>query len=395
MSQISPPSPSDVPNFVPPKWVSWLIALVPVFPPLYLAAFGSLKLLRTLPLTARWVLFFFASTQLLAALFTPRPLLSLGLAAARTLLILAMISAGVYLRDSRNLRPLLWGQLVIFATAWGYTLYTQGFAGIQTRLGHPYYYIVSLGLVAAIALWIIFFWKDGSLWWRIPAASLAFLTFLAAESRGPLLVLALPALAVLFYALRFKPKMLLSALSAIGGLAYFSGHLLANSFASPLQRFFSHDLSGRNFVWRDAIVGWQGHPIGGLGPYQGGAYLGYLLKDGCNLTPTLEQNNINCPFFLNYFSSVWLIAHNVYLHSLIETGIFGTVGFVLLNFFIIFSSFKSKDIFIIVIVIGYTAMNFIDVISAVPSQHFSELWWIIAGLALISIQNNQKPIHSE
>ena len=62
-----------------------------------------------------------------------------------------MIAAGVYLRDSRNLRPLLWGQLVIFATAWGYTLLTQGFAGVQERLGHPYYYVVSLGLVRLLS----------------------------------------------------------------------------------------------------------------------------------------------------------------------------------------------------------------------------------------------------
>ena len=95
MAGVSQPVPADSPSFVPPKWVSWLIAFIPVFPPLYLIAFGSLKLLRTLPLTARYVLFFFASTQLMAALFTPRPLLSLGLAVVRTVLILAMISAGV------------------------------------------------------------------------------------------------------------------------------------------------------------------------------------------------------------------------------------------------------------------------------------------------------------
>ena len=147
--------------------MSWLIALTPVFPPLYLAAFGALGHLQTLPLTARYLLLFFASTQLVAALFTPRPLLSLGLAAARTLLILAMIAAGVYLRESRNLRPLLWGQLVIFGTAWGYTLLTQGWAGIQERLGHPYYYVVSLGLVAVMALWITVFWRGGG-WWRWP-----------------------------------------------------------------------------------------------------------------------------------------------------------------------------------------------------------------------------------
>jgi hypothetical protein len=174
-----------------PRWAllnyqKWLLAFVPIFPPLYLFAIGTLKRLSTLPVAARSLLYFFASTQLLAALFTPRPLLSLGLASGRTLLILAMISAGVYLRESQNLRPLLWGQLVIFATAWGYTLSTQGVAGVQARLGHPYYYIVSLGLVAVIALWFVVFWQGGRLWWRLPVGVFAILTFLAAGSRGPM-----------------------------------------------------------------------------------------------------------------------------------------------------------------------------------------------------------------
>ena len=142
----------------------WLLAAIPIFPPLYLAALGALGQLRTLPLTARRVLFFFAATQVIAALFTPQPLLSVGLAAARTLLILAMIAAGVYLRDSRHLRPLLWGQLLIFVTAWLYTLGTQGVAGVQERLGHPYYYVVSLGLVAVVALWFVLYWRGGG-WW--------------------------------------------------------------------------------------------------------------------------------------------------------------------------------------------------------------------------------------
>lgn len=271
-------SSSVVSLFTPPKWVSWLIALIPIFPPLYLATLSCLGQLRKLPLTARYVLFFFASSQLVAALFTPRPLLSLGLAAARILLILAMIAAGAYLRDSRNLRPLLWGQLVIFATAWGYTLYTQGVAGVQERLGHPYYYVVSLGLVAVVGLWLTVFWKGGALWWRLAAGLLALATFLAAGSRGPLLALGVGSLAALAFAGRQRRWWVLAPAALV--LAFAAATTTWKLPLEPVERLLNDQTSGREYVWRDAVLGWQTSPVGGVGPYQGGPYLTHLFKDG-------------------------------------------------------------------------------------------------------------------
>lgn len=356
-----------------------LLALVPIFPPLYLAALGCLGKLRTLPLTARYVLFFFASTQLIAALFTPRPLLSLGLAAARTLLILAMIAAGVYLRDSRNLRPLLWGQLVIFATAWGYTLATQGFAGVQERLGHPYYYIVSLGLVAAVALWLVVFWQGGRLWWRVPAGLLALATFLAAGSRGPLLALGVGSLAALAVAGRAARWLLLplAALAVAGGTA-----LVLDLPVRPISRLLGDQLSGRDVIWQDALSGWLGHPWGGVGPYQGGPYLTYLFKDVCQLTPTLERNGVSCPVWLDTFYGAWSTAHNAWLHWLLETGSIGTLGLLAVMGYGGWLIVRSGDHILNAIFFGYTAINLVDVVVALPSQHFAELWWTVVGLGL-------------
>ncbi|GAA5534872.1 hypothetical protein Dalu01_03287 [Deinococcus aluminii] len=363
--------------------MSWLIALVPVFPPLYLAALGCLRELRTLPLVARYVLFFFASTQLVAALFTPRPLLSLGLAAARTLLILAMIAAGVYLRNSRNLRPLLWGQLVIFATAWGYTLYTQGFAGVQERLGHPYYYVVSLGLVAVVALWFTVFWRGGRLWWRVPVALLALATFLAAGSRGPLLALGMGSLAALAFTGRQRRWWVLVPGVLILGLA-----ALTTTFHLPLEpveRLLNDQTTGREQVWRDAVQGWATSPLGGVGPYQGGPYLTYLFKDGCQLTPTLQRNDIQCPASLSRWSSVWLIAHNAWLHWLLETGVIGLLGLVAIMGYALWQATLTRDPFTISVLFGFTAMNVVDVVIALPSQHFAELWWVAVGVSLAHV----------
>lgn len=363
----------------PPRQVSWLIALIPVFPPLYLAAFGALGRLRTLPLTARYILFFFASTQLVAALFTPRPLLSLGLAAARTLLILAMIAAGVYLRESRNLRPLLWGQLVIFGTAWGYTLFTQGWTGVQERLGHPYYYVVSLGLVAVVALWISVFWRGGG-WWRWPAGALALVTLLAAGSRGPLLALGVGTVAALVFARRGRQWWVLLPAALILALATLNTTL--NIPFKPVERLLNDQTSGREFVWRDAVQGWQTSPVGGVGPYQGGPFLSYLYKDGCQLTPTLQRNQIACPPGLERWSGAWLIAHNAWLHWLLESGIVGVSGLVVLMGYGLWRATSTGDPLILAVLYGFTAMNVVDVVIALPSPHFAEVWWALMGMTI-------------
>ncbi|WP_240741701.1 O-antigen ligase family protein [Deinococcus sp. KSM4-11] len=369
-----------------PCWVPWLLALVPVFPPLYLAALVALGGLRTLPLTARRVLFFFTATQLIAALFTPQPLLSVALAAARTTLILAMIAAGAYLRDSRALRPVLWGQLVIFASAWLYTLTTQGFAGVQERLGHPYYYVVSLGLVAVVALWFIAFWRGGG-WWRWPAGTLALATLLAAGSRGPLIALTVGTLAAAaFQRERRHPWALLpAAVIVVLAAATSTFHLPFK----PVERLLNDQTTGREAVWRDALVGWRTSPIGGVGPYQGGAYLSYLSRDGCQLTPTLERNQITCPAALGRWSSTWLIAHNAWLHWLLESGILGLAGLCTVMVYTLWRAMNLGDPFTVAVLFGFTAMNVVDVVIAVPSPHFAELWWSLAGVVLSAQAGNR------
>lgn len=363
-----------------PRQVGWLIALIPVFPPLYLVAFGALGRLKTLPLAPRYLLLFFATSQLVAALFTPRPLLSLGLAAARTLLILAMIAAGVYLRDSRNLRPLLWGQLVIFMTAWGYTLLTQGWTGIQNRMGHPLYYVVSLGLVAVLALWITVFWHDKG-WWRWPVGGVALITLLAAGSRGPLLTLGVGSLAALaLTGWQRRWWVLLPAVLILGAVV---ANASLNLPFKPVERLLNDQTSGREYVWRDAVRGWNTSPIGGVGPYQGGPYLAYLFKDGCRLTPSLSRNGIICPDGLNRWSSVWLTAHNAWLHSLLETGVIGLIGLVAVMGYALWRAALIGDPMIVAVLYGFTAMNIVDVVVAVPSQHFAELWWAVVGLSLL------------
>ncbi len=371
-------SPSSSPPV--PRWVSAVLSFIPVFPPLYLLAFGALGFLRQLPLNARRILFFFVATQVVATLFTPEPLISLGLATLRTLFILAMIAVGVYLRESQQLRPLLWGQLIIFLTAWIYTLHTQGWGGVQARLGHPYYYIVSLGLVAVIALWTVMFWKGGRTSWRWAAGLTALITFLAAGSRGPLLALGVGSLAALAFGGHKRRWWIMLPAIVVIGAASLSSSLNVN--LKPLDRLLNDQTSGREYIWQDALKGWQTSPAGGVGPYQGGPYLTYLFKDGCQLTPTLQRNKIDCPAQLSRWSSVWLIAHNIWLHWLLESGVIGLSGLVIVMGYALWRAIALGDPFVLAVLYGFTAMNVVDVVIAVPSPHFAELWWVCVGLSL-------------
>ncbi|AZI43775.1 O-antigen ligase family protein [Deinococcus psychrotolerans] len=376
----SGPAPSST-AISPPRWLPWLIAAVPVVPFFYLVAFAALGSLRRLPLFARWILFYFAASQIVAALFTPNPLLSLSFAGIRTLEILAMIAAGVYLQDSRHLRPLLWGEVVIFLTAWGYSLYTQGMAGIMARLSHPYYYTVSLGLLAVIALWLIMFWRGGAIWWRVAAGLLAIATLLAAGSRGPTLALVVGSVAALLLARgRGIRRWVLIPLGVVAA-AIFAVNTLKLKI-TPILRLLDDQTSGRNFVWDDAYAAWQTSPIGGVGAYQGGPYLTYLFKGGCQLNPILTANQIQCPEWLSSFSGMWLIAHNAWLQWLMETGVIGLSGLLLVYGYGLWAAAKSRDPLLIAALFGYTAMNFVDVVIAVPSPHFAELWWVTLGISV-------------
>lgn len=352
-----------------------------MLPPLYLLAFGALGRLRTLGTVARWVLLGFMVSQLLAALLSPNPLVSVVASSARTLFILAMVAAGVYLQDSRRLLPLLWGEIIIMVTAWGYTLYTQGVHGVLERLGHPYYYVVSLGLVGVVSMWLALFWRGGVRWQRWAAGLLGFVTLLASGSRGPLLALVVgTAVAVALTGRKQVRNGLLVGLVVLGALVY--GASRPGVPSNPVGRFLERQVSGRNYVWQDAYAGFQTSPVGGVGPYQGGAYLNYLFKDGCHLNPSLDRNNIQCPEEVTRLYGLWLIAHNAWLHWLLETGLVGTLGMTALYGYGLYSAYRKRDPLPIAILFGYTAINMVDVLIAVPTPHLAELFWAALGLSI-------------
>ena len=141
------------------------------------------------------------------------------------------------------------------------------------RLGHPYYYVVSLGLVAVISLWLVLFWQGGRLWWRVSAGLLALLTLLAAGSRGPTLALIFGSLAaVLLAGRRGKRRWVLLPLGLVAATV-----LIVSSFnlpVNPVTRLLSDQTSGRNFC-----LGRRLRRLANLAHRRGGAVPGRAVPD--------------------------------------------------------------------------------------------------------------------
>lgn len=361
-----------------PNWASVLIGAVPLFPPLYIVAFFYLHNIKILPLFTRLILFFFIATQLLAATLTPHPVLSLGLATVRLLLILSMVSVGAVLKQPKRIQSLVAGYSVLFISAWTYAITILGPQRIlHERLGHPFYYTVSLGLIATISIWLLLEFSPAwyKRWWFWPVAVMTSLTLLATQSRGAILALLAGCLGgVLLGAKRYW--------FPIVGAAVGTLFLLITRPQTGLLRLLSEDLTGRDQVWQGAILAFQDRPWGGQGPYQAGSFYWFLSGAPCRLTDSLAEAGVPCPTWAERLNGAWLTAHNVILHSLAETGLIGTTGLLALLVLSLCRAFQSHQPFLFVAIIGYLTMSIIDVVTTGPSPHFAELFWVIVGMAL-------------
>lgn len=364
-----------------PRWLKVYLALVPVFPPLYLAGFYGLKFLKGLSPLTRYALFGFLALELLAALLSPRPLISLILALLRGLFILGLIGIGIWFRDSQKLGYLLYGYTLVYLTAlwtsweaWGEWLFRWA------RFVHPYYTTVSLGLAAAVGILLAVGVRDLPRWFRMFAGAFALVVLLFAGSRGALLTLFVGAMA----AAMVGGGRFLKAVG-LGGLAVGIAWFLAESERKigAITRILNiKDLSGRDRIWQGAIEAFHTYPWSGTGPYQLGPFLRSVYDKGCHLWTGAERLGWQCPSWLEPFYGAWLIAHNTWLHALGETGIVGTLGWAVLYLFATYAVIKARDPLVAAIFFGFMAMGLVDNPTLVPSLSLAEVFWVAVGIAI-------------
>lgn len=362
----------------PARWISaWLALLAPLYPTSFLAVF-NLQRLRELPLAARWLLAAYALSQQLPAVLAPDPLLASVLALVRTTLLLGMVSVGVSITRSEAIRPLGFGLAAVMLTALAFSA-QSGLDVLASRLSHPYMTSNNLGMAGTLALFLALFTPGSTRaqqWARWTLGGLALTTLLLAGSRGALAAAVLGTL--IGVALQGSRRVILGALL---GAALLGGGALLGERAGvvSLTRLSTADTTGRDLVWANTLSVIQAHPWGGVGTFQ----LGRALMPGdCSLFEATDGTRTPCPEWLAVLGQPWIIAHNLTLHQLAETGPLGTVGLLGLILVGLLGAVWRRDALAGAVLSGLLLATVNDNTLLLPSPFFAEAFWILMGVQL-------------
>lgn len=339
--------------------------------------FAGLARVRSLPRAWQVLLAIFLGTQLLAALLTPEPLWSVPLALGRGLLVVGLLTTGFVLADIRPYRAVLIGYGVLAVTAFVTTLSLHPGAAFTTRLVHPYFTTVSLGLAGTLGLLLAVTWRSGPVVWRLLGGVLSLGMFLWSGSRGPLIALAAGLLAALVVSLRGQWRA--AALAILGVAAV--GFLLQQAVpGGVVARFGDDTLTGRGAYWVDALETARALPWGGTGPYQLGPHLSTQYgPESCRLW---LQGEAVCPPALEAVRGAWLIAHNTAFHLLGETGVIGLSGWLALMGSLAVSAWRARDSLVNAVTWAVAAMGLVDNPTLLPNLGHAELYWLLSGTGI-------------
>ncbi|AWN23743.1 O-antigen ligase domain-containing protein [Deinococcus irradiatisoli] len=365
--------------FQPPALRAWLRFWWAVLVPLYVLSplsLLALPQLRRLPRPLWWVLAGYALSQQIPAFLAPEPLLASILALARTLLMGGLIGAGLVLTHTLWLRGLAWGLAVVYAT----TLIYSGLGGAeltQQRLFHPYMTSITLGLMGACGIWWALF-AGGRWWWRLPFGVAALTVLLLSGSRGAMAAALLGC--ALGWVVRLRWQIAISLMLGLGLLG--GGLYVGQRFdVQSVTRLLSTDTSGRDLVWWNAISVIQSAPLAGVGSYRLGTR--FAPPGGqCVLWSAPDSVAPTCPDFISRLGYPWLIAHNVTLQQLAETGPLGLIGlFVLLGVAVV-TAVWVRDPLGVAVLSGLLLATTTDNTLIVPGPAVGEVFWVMVGAVL-------------
>ncbi|MDV6373107.1 O-antigen ligase family protein [Deinococcus arenicola] len=369
-----------------PLWARvWLALLTPLYF-LAPAALLALPVLRRLPRPVWWVLGFYALSQQLPALLTADPLLNSGLALGRTLLMFGFMALGVTLGSTRQLAWLGVGLAAVYVTALSITV-ADGLNPLSQRLGHPYMTPITLGLAGAAGIWIAMF-AGGRLWWRVPLGTVALGILLLSGSRGPLAA-ALVGCA-LGWAVRQSGRVALGILAGAALLA--GGFYVGQRLDLPaIQRLSNSDSSGRDLVWNNALSVIRSEPLSGVGSYRLGTRLSPP-GEKCTLWPSPDGTLAPCPDWIAQLGQPWLIAHNVTLQELAESGPLGLLGLFVLLGVGVAAAWRQRNPLGIAILSGLLVATANDNTLIVPGPFIGELFWVTLGCVLAGMPQHSPAV---
>ncbi|MFB9995351.1 O-antigen ligase family protein [Deinococcus oregonensis] len=361
-----------------PRWIAPWLAASPAMYLLSPLALLALPYLRQLPQPVLWILGFYALSQQIPALFTPEPLLASGFALARTAVMFGLIGVGVALKDSQRLRPLAIGLTIIYSTAFIFSL-VSGNDFLASRLRHPYMTPIALGLAGAFGIWVALFIK-GKLLWRVPLGLVSIGVLLLSGSRGPLAAALVGCLAgfIIRRGRKTAVALVLGAAVLIGG--FYVGDRLG---VSAISRLGSADTTGRDIVWYNTLTVIRSEPWFGVGSYRLGSYLASPIEECPSISPATETPT--CSGWIKKLGSPWLIAHNLTLQQLAETGPLGLLGLLILISAVGAAALATRDPLAVAGVSGLLAATITDNTLLIPTPFFGEVFWILAGMQLMHL----------
>lgn len=364
-----------------PGWLPfWLTGLPAAF---VLSPLGLLGLpyLRILPRGLLYLFGGYALCQVLPAVFAPTPLLALGGALLRTALLGGLLGLGAVMGQLEQLRPLAVGLTGVYLTALVFNL-SVGLDLFSGRLSHPYMTPITLGLAGAMGLWLAVFLR-GHWGWRIFLGLAGAASLLFSGSRGPLLAALFGLLTA--YVLQKRPQTYLVLITAglLFGLSLTLGDRVGVNLLSRLTQI---DTTGRDVVWSNTLSVIRAHPLVGVGSYQLGAE---LTPPGqpCALVNqvTAQEESLTkaaCPAWIARLRNPWLIAHNVSLQQLAETGPLGLLGLMMLLTTVTVVTLSRREPLAVAVVSGLLLATVLDNTLLVPSPFFAEVFWLVAGTQL-------------
>ncbi|MBB5234811.1 O-antigen ligase family protein [Deinococcus budaensis] len=353
---------------------------LPLIPGLGVLGLAGVRFWAGLHPVALQVFGWFALTQQVAALLTPDPLLASFLAAARSALLLGLLSLGSRLGSGRALWPVLFGGVGVGLTALVTSEQFRLGGLLSARLAHPYLTEVSLGILGTLGVLLSLFTPMKWIWKVLGVLGFAGLLLLSG-SRGPLLMLGAGLAAGLLLSLTTR-RARLTAL-AVGAALMVLGVAVLGQGQGPefMARLLTLDSTGRDLVWLNTLTTIQNFPLGGVGPYLLGSTLADPVQT-CTLWPTLAEAGYSCPAWLSALGQPWLIAHNGILQQLGESGVIGTAGLLLLWGTVLAATVRRRDPAAAALIAAILIGSLLDNTTLLPSPFFAEVFWLTAGMVL-------------
>lgn len=362
-----------------------MIGLVPLVPFMYLCSLVTLPEASKLPKWVRVSLSVFVAMQMLSVALSPFPLEGFFFTALRTTLIIALVAAGYRLRDTRWLTYLMFGQAASLVVALAFTASQHGLDVLNMRLVHPFYYSVGLGLMATLGL-LIALESRLSRWPKLVLCLLFVSGVLLSGTRSAMAASVVGSLVLILQRLDFK-RLLGFGLGLAGTVTAML--LLPNSIIG--QRIKDgFGLSGRDLIWSDVLSAFKNHPWGGVGTFRVGYSIPHAL--GVSLPKDCAAAlGMRCSDLMDRMWHAALIAHNLWLHSLTENGILGTIGLMTLLCAGAYAVFRAKSALISSLFIAYMAISLVDNPTAVPGLHIGETFYVVLGMAFAQAAKNREP----